>query len=518
MNSIYLGLYQAITITSFQLFSGLLLIPLYIIEGKINSIVSRIDYNYVKTIGINIVSQIICIASAISLNQRPADEFQSFTSFLLMFTLTDLLQVIVHKLSHMLSLDLHKKHHSVSAKSLWSFDHFYSHPIDIAVSTNLPVVIGFICLSDTTCNKMFKFALMLVTKTMNQHSGFFPNDTHYRHHEYKNVSFAMGGIFDNLVSDLTLIEKLRAIISRSLVLYIFHVFHEQLTYSNIIALTTIAIYVKYILSRSNSIVKHKYDAFNRTVRSSIFWESFYKVIGLFFPQSKEILFMNWGYDFDIDGDKLHNLDKYKEDMYYQTIDNALDNNAVKNVLEVGCGNGGGLTMLALKCPNIQFTGVDLNDNSIKRIKQMRLNNVTSFVDSAELLTNCENNFYDVVLNVESSHCYNNVSEFYKQVYNKLKPNGIFVYSDYSTTQSWDLIEKDILSKGFQLVSRRDVTNNVCSASRKMSVYYENSFKYVRNLPLLNNIFNNFSNNPKSTSYQRFATGKYKYMTYKFKKI
>ena len=302
-----------------------------------------------------------------------------------------------------------------------------------------------------------------------------------------------------------------------LVEYLITLYHEGLTLYNIIGLITFSIYIKYFVTRANTFITHKYDVFNRTVRSHTFWKFFYRCVSIIYPQSKDMLFMNWGYDYNIDDNKLYELDKYKQNMYYQTIDGELDNINVKNVLEVGCGNGGGITMLSHKYKNIHFTGVDLNYNSITQIKKQNIPNLLAFVDNAELLTTCNDNYYDVVLNVESSHCYNNVTNFYQQVYNKLKKKGIFIYTDYSTTTSWELIENDIISKGFKILKKRDVTANVCSASRKMSIYYENDFKYVRFLPLFNHIFKNFSNNPNSNSYKRMMSGKYKYMTYKFEK-
>ena len=37
---------------------------------------------------------------------------------------------------------------------------------------------------------------------------------------------------------------------------------------------------------------------------------------------------------------------------------------------------------------------------------------------------------DVVMNIESSHCYPNIEEFFKGVHFMLKDNGVFVYADF----------------------------------------------------------------------------------------
>lgn len=57
---------------------------------------------------------------------------------------------------------------------------------------------------------------------------------------------------------------------------------------------------------------------------------------------------------------------------------------------------------------------------------------------------------DMVINVESSHCYGNFKEFVRQVDRMLKPGGLFVFTDFRDSKEIDSMESAL--KSFSLVS------------------------------------------------------------------
>ena len=171
----YIAIYNSLLLTGLQLLSGILLVPLYIIDDRMKTIITRINYNYIVTVTINIFAQVtvLFITNLFFINKiKTDDSTQSFLNFLLMFSTMDFGQVFIHKLLHLYSSKMHKIHHSIMA--------------NINDGLNL--------------DKFVKFGLIIITKAMNQHSGFFPSDAHYQHHEFKKISFGLGGIFDNIVS------------------------------------------------------------------------------------------------------------------------------------------------------------------------------------------------------------------------------------------------------------------------------------------------------------------------------
>ena len=57
--------------------------------------------------------------------------------------------------------------------------------------------------------------------------------------------------------------------------------------------------------------------------------------------------------------------------------------------------------------------------------------------------------FDMVINVESSHCYGNFKEFVKQVDRILKPGGLFIFTDFRDLKEIEPMEAAL--KSFSLV-------------------------------------------------------------------
>jgi SAM-dependent methyltransferase len=85
-------------------------------------------------------------------------------------------------------------------------------------------------------------------------------------------------------------------------------------------------------------------------------------------------------------------------------------------------------------------------------------NLTFAVGDAERLPFAAESF-DVVVNVESSHCYGDVGSFFREVVRVLRPGGWFLFADarpksglpeleasLAATQSWHLTETEDLTK------------------------------------------------------------------------
>lgn len=56
---------------------------------------------------------------------------------------------------------------------------------------------------------------------------------------------------------------------------------------------------------------------------------------------------------------------------------------------------------------------------------------------------------DMVINVESSHCYGNFKEFVRQVDKILKPGGLFIFTDFRDQKEIEPMEAAL--KSFSLV-------------------------------------------------------------------
>lgn len=103
------------------------------------------------------------------------------------------------------------------------------------------------------------------------------------------------------------------------------------------------------------------------------------------------------------------------------------------VLEVGCGHGGGSAWLARSSGAAWVTGVDISAATLRHA--CRLNADVPRLDlrrgDAEHLPFPDAAF-DVVVNIESSHCYGRMDHFAAEVGRVLRPGGWFTWADMRT--------------------------------------------------------------------------------------
>lgn len=106
-----------------------------------------------------------------------------------------------------------------------------------------------------------------------------------------------------------------------------------------------------------------------------------------------------------------------------------------NVLEVGCGRGGGAIVLHAISPSASYTGVDMTENGIQFCKHVNrnanANHRRNFVvgKAEQLLQVLQPHSFHFVLNVESSHCYRDCQRFANGVYDVLMENGVLLWAD-----------------------------------------------------------------------------------------
>lgn len=102
----------------------------------------------------------------------------------------------------------------------------------------------------------------------------------------------------------------------------------------------------------------------------------------------------------------------------------------KQVLEVSCGHGGGASYLARTFEPARYTALDLNPAGIAFCnKRHQVAGLGFLQGDAENLpfTDAE---YDLVMNVEASHCYPDFARFLDEVARVLRPGGHFLYADF----------------------------------------------------------------------------------------
>jgi len=191
-----------------------------------------------------------------------------------------------------------------------------------------------------------------------------------------------------------------------------------------------------------------------------------------------------------------------------------------NILDVGCGYGKQDVYWHKKLsPDSKITAVDISDkqieyaNKIKHKKNISSNNLIYLHGDAHNLTKfLPLQSYDRIISLESAFHYSNRNQFFKNVYNLLKEDGLFIItdivlnneykntfinktflnfaSDFFCVPAQNLIKLDkwrenLSKNGLSIIEFYDITN------KTFDPYYEHFFKQYSKDKLLPMFFSDF---------------------------
>ena len=160
------------------------------------------------------------------------------------------------------------------------------------------------------------------------------------------------------------------------------------------------------------------------------------------------------------------LDNKEKEFYQPNQVNKFINPNVKNILELGCGQGANLYYLGKMNKSVNFVGIDIHPSISKK-----LSNVKMIKGDFHDLSFIDDNSQDIVYAFETL-CYStNKKSIFKEVNRILKPNGIFIIFDgYSKVLRDNLSDYEI--KLMKLVEKGMVLDNF--------EYYKNIEEYANN--------------------------------------
>ncbi len=75
----------------------------------------------------------------------------------------------------------------------------------------------------------------------------------------------------------------------------------------------------------------------------------------------------------------------------------------------------------------------------------------------------ERESFDVVLNVESSHCYPSMKQFLSEAHRVLRPGGHFAHADARSRSEVDAWRRDLEAAHFELLADDDITEGVLAS-------------------------------------------------------
>ena len=241
------------------------------------------------------------------------------------------------------------------------------------------------------------------------------------------------------------------------------------------------------------------DSILPEVNKTIKWKLWYDFISKYNIQT-----MNYGYSITNNKPADENENSLK---LYEKVSNLhnlqLHNGA--NILEVGCGRGGGLFHLAQKHPLYNFIGIDFSGKAIEdATNNFKLPNLKYMVGNAHALP-FDNASMSVVINIESSHCYPYFSKFISETKRVLIPNGYFCYADFRNS----FYE---IQDYFEIVFMKDITPQVLNSLKSMrsirKKQVQDFFNYgnIIDKIVIHNFANEFVGGKDSIIYNEFKNG------------
>lgn len=240
----------------------------------------------------------------------------------------------------------------------------------------------------------------------------------------------------------------------------------------------------------------------------------YWTIG-FVLKNEDPAFLNYGYvplDADTVGLKLDpedETDRFSIQLYSRVAGGP--DLRGKDVLEIGCGRGGGASFIARYLHPASLTGVDLSARSVRYCRRRHRGERLTFLrGEAERLPLPDKSF-DAVVNVESSHCYVSFEGFLNEVARVLRTNGLFLFADLRPPEEMERIREQIKQR-FTVVEEEIITANVVRAL-ELDSDRRNLLIQKRAPRFLRNVLQTFASVNGSPIFNAFQSGALQYVRF-----
>jgi ubiquinone/menaquinone biosynthesis C-methylase UbiE len=255
--------------------------------------------------------------------------------------------------------------------------------------------------------------------------------------------------------------------------------------------------------------------FLRKALWSMLYDRFAKQINI--PEWK---FMNYGYAYpDNETPFALNAEDEGERYGFQLYEHMLRQIELKpgmKLLEVGSGRGGACFLMKKYFPFESCTGLDYSQPAVDFCHANYHTDGLNYVQGDAINLPFENDSFDVVINVESSHAYTSFPKFIAEVKRVLKPGGKFLITDSRLADEIEKFRTDLLHSGLTLVSEKDITSQVVKAleldSNRRRTLID---KYVPGW--YRNYFHEFAGTTGTHTFNNYFTRKRIYLSFVFQR-
>ena len=184
--------------------------------------------------------------------------------------------------------------------------------------------------------------------------------------------------------------------------------------------------------------------------------------------SEKNAFMNYGYHDDTPLSLSHQDEPNRLfiQLYHHVVQ-SIDLQG-KDLIEVGCGQGaGGVFLLQYKKPR-SYIGLDLSEKAIELCQRHNAFTNAQWMQGYADKLPIPDNSVDVVINIESSHCYPSMEKFIREVQRVLRPNGYMAFADLRHHSQVNNLDQCLRASGLRVLHKSDITPHVLEALTRIS--------------------------------------------------
>jgi len=197
------------------------------------------------------------------------------------------------------------------------------------------------------------------------------------------------------------------------------------------------------------------------------WRGFHELLGHRYGGLDWWTFMNYGFaELGEDPRPIPLAPEDEAERYcaqlYAHVTGAVDLEG-RDVLEVGCGRGGGVSYVARYLNPRRATGLDAARTQVDFCRRVHGGPKVEFVHGEAERLPFDDDSFDAVVNVESSFCYRDMDAFLAEVRRVLRPGGHFLFADVRLAFEADALVDQLARAGFTVIGARDISGNVCRA-------------------------------------------------------
>lgn len=188
------------------------------------------------------------------------------------------------------------------------------------------------------------------------------------------------------------------------------------------------------------------------------------------------------------------------------------------VLEVSSGHGGGASYLTRTYQPLSYVGLDLNPAAVQYCEDRHAVTGLTFKRGNALALPFPDRTFDLLINVEASHCYPDFPKFLQEVARVLKPQGTFYYADLRPADEVEGWLQDLTSEPALRLERMQLINPEVLAGMRLNTprytaMVERAFpSYLQKLTL------DFAGVEGSRIYNELAAGNLSYRSFRLQRL